>query len=218
MSCSNKPVNDTNFFNWRSSEYDGDKALFGSGVSEIINSFGVLSGYYIVDVSVENNKLFGEDNDRNLIRKFPLMVQFELPEENRTSGSGMGIIDTDIFKVRVGINSMAVNSSKGGFEERLPQEGDLIKPKFNSIWYEIIDVRNSENQFLQTQHVWSLTVRTYRDNKISATPEVLIAIPEASDIIDRSDIYNQSTDIDNVKPDIIIEPTFDSPDSQFGNW
>ena len=81
MTCSNKPVNDTNFFNWRSSEYDGDKALFGSGVSEIINSFGVLSGYYIVDMSVENNKLFGEDNDRNLIRKFPLMVQFELPEE-----------------------------------------------------------------------------------------------------------------------------------------
>jgi len=48
-------------------EYDKERSLYDSLITEAYNKNGVCMTYYIVSFSTENQKLFGEDNNKKII-------------------------------------------------------------------------------------------------------------------------------------------------------
>jgi len=154
------------FFNYRDSSYDNEKLFYQKVTSEALDTNGVMCDYYVVDYSANNEKVFGEDNDKHVLRNFKVKVFYDVPPEQRQYNQ-IGMEDLDVFPMYV--TKLAFNQYSNGY---VPKYGDFIKPHYNSVLYEIVDVIDTDEQFLNTQITWKLTVKVWENNMVTTTSGV----------------------------------------------
>jgi hypothetical protein len=193
-------------------------------VGEAFNQHGVKCDYYVVDYSLNNERIFGEDNDRHILRNFVVKVYFDLPPEVRQY-TQIAMEDIDNFQMYITKNAFTKYSSNYA-----PKYGDFIRPHYNGILYEIIDVIDTDEQFLNTQHTWKFTVRVWVNNMLTSTPNISAennttydntsVEPISSHLTSAgSDFLKQNDLIDEEKEAILYKPKpTEKPNDPFSGW
>lgn len=150
------------FFNTNSSCYDSEKKLVDQLTSESMDIAGEFCDWYKIDYSLYNERIFGEDNDRRVRKIFKVKLYFDLPSDDRAYNR-FGIEGLDVFQVRIGFlawNSYVKRADEEGYK---PHIGDVFRPHYSGIFYEIIDVKDSDAQILNSQHSWLMTAKVWEN-------------------------------------------------------
>ena len=217
-----------NHFNFQSNKYDSDRNLYDKLLAESYNHNGVPVDFYITSYDTKYDAIFGEDNNKRVVRKFPLMIFYELPNEEELWNQ-WGIEGMDNFHMFCSKKHFEVASTIGfsgsgdeivydSFDSYKPIVGDILIPKYNKYMYEIVDVREEESMFLQNKHSWDFIVRAYKDEQLSVSDS--LSGDFIKDYISQDDILNISGDIDNEKSDVLYNTSGDSEDvnDPLGGW
>ncbi len=159
------------FFNYNSDCYNNEKVLYDRVTSEALDQHGVKGDWYVVDYSLNNEKLFGEDNARKILYTFPLKVYMETPFEQRQYNQ-WGMEELDNFVVYCTKFQYSTYASKSGHADYTPNSGDFFRPFYNGVIYEVITVYDTDDQFLNTQHTWKLTLKVFKNEMLTTSPNV----------------------------------------------
>jgi hypothetical protein len=224
------------FFHFQqNNSYDKERCLYDSLLSEGNNIYGTPMMYYVVSYDVSYDLLFGEDDDRRIERKFPIKAVFTLPEELEQYNP-FGIQGLDNFPMNVSkkhFTQLSRNNNRSrlfpvqnssnlsAFGPIDPKAGDLIKSEYNDVFYEIIDVGEEKEMFLQAKHSWTLTVRVFTDEMLSLSADTSAAMTEISAVIDRNDVLSHNDYITSADDAVLYDPPStekDSSQSAFGGW
>lgn len=224
------------FFNFNSDCYNNEKLLYDKITSEAYDQHGVKGDWYAVDYSLNNEKLFGEDNDKHILYNFPLKVYMELPFEQKQYNQ-WGMEELDNFLIYCNKYQYELYAKRSGHSGYIPREGDFFRPHYNGVIYEVINVRDSEEQFLNTQHTWKFTLRVFKNEMLTTSPNVsaerLTTYDETNAVptepptqlqpisaytTSGSDTLKQNDLIDDIKNDVLYEDPNDPNHDPFGGW
>jgi len=238
-------IKSTNYFDARNTCHDKDKTLYKRLIAEAYNLHGVTMIFYVTSYDTSHDSIFGEDNNRRFIRRFKIQTMYELPREDElwtkfgiegidnfhmfAAKESFAAMSTTVFDVRPGAFSMAFASSYDQYfpqdttryeeyDEYTPKAGDILKAEYNDYYYEIVDVGEEAEMFLQGKHSWDFIVRPYKDEHLSLGAAV--SATEVSGVTDQTDILSVSADVDSEKSDILYEPPGTEEDSNdiLGGW
>ena len=119
-----------------------------------------------------------------------------------------------------------------------PKCGDLIRPHYSGIIYEITEVIDTESQFLGKQHIWTITIKVWENDLIGKNnseessgeenlqtydktnaistepPKQLTQINEYLE--NGSDFLEQNEMVDEIKNDVLY--TSDDDIDPFSGW
>lgn len=214
--------------------HDGEKEMFDTLQMDAWNSFGIDMTYYVVDYNTDYDKIYGEDRDRLIERKFEFKGYIQTYPEEKQMYSNFGIEGMDNFAFWVNIKHLDFVSTfdeQGStcFPPYEAREGDIIKFDYSELYYEIIYVVKSANQFLQTQHSYTIIVKVFRDLHMSLSPSV--SSDAISAFTDKpEDIFDISDEINKEKIEFLFDasaanepPLNPDPyppvnDDPFGGW
>ena len=171
------------WFNTNNPCYDNEKKLFSKMTSEALDNAGVRCDWYVVDYSLENERTFGEDNDRCVVANFPIKLYFEVPPANR-SYTQFGIEGTDNFKAFIGKMAFSSYSKKYYGRDYKPMQGDIVRTKYDGLFYEVVSVLDTDNQFKNTQHSWEITLKSWENGLIRHNNEVGVKNEELKQTMD----------------------------------
>lgn len=225
------------FFSFNSSCYNNEKLLYNKLTSEAFDQHGVKGDWYVVDYSLDNEKVFGEDNSRNILYNFPLKVYMELPFEQKQYNQ-WGMEELDNFIIYCNFYQFEQYAKRSGHAGYKPNGGDLFRPHYNGVIYEVINVYSTEDQFLNTQHTWKLTLRVFRNEMLTTSPNVSAenlttydktnavsteppaqVQPISAYTTSGSDTLKQNDLIDEVKDEVLYQdPNPDSGFNPFNGW
>ena len=222
--CPVIPQND--FFNKQSDCYDGEKELYDVIEMCAWNLFGVDCSYYVVDYNTSFDPFFGEDGDRTITRTFPITASLDLPMED-DMGTRFGIEGLDSVEMFVSMMhfdyvSTLSGDTSGVYPAYIPKEGDILKTDYNGKYYEIMNVKDTTEQFLQASHTWKFITRRYRDLNFNLSATV--SGDDIAQYVQMDDMFNITSAIDSAKTSILITSADDinnnnlPPNDPFGNW
>lgn len=215
-----KCVHKKPYFDLRTECYNSEKLLYSKLSSGLINERGVTLLFFIVDYSKMYDVIFREDNDRTVIRKFPIKGMFDLSSQDREI-SLMGIHETDTFHIFVNKDhfTMASRLDHQGnryrgylYEAYTPKTGDVIKSSHNNTYYQVLDCRDERDiQFHQTRHHWDITVRVMRNNRYNINTSNSETLQDISqELLKNNDALSANEEIDTKVEQIKYNP--------FGEW
>jgi hypothetical protein len=147
-------------------EYDNEKLLYELLVNEAYNQHGVCMTYYVISYDTSANEVFAEDGTREVDRFFKFMAFYELPREEQLF-TKFGIAGLDNFHIYISkrlfetASKYNCNEAPNKFSSITPRVGDIIRSTYNNYLYEIVSVKDTEQQFLQEQHTWDIIVAPY---------------------------------------------------------
>jgi hypothetical protein len=191
-----------NFFHF-GINYENERNLYDLLLTEGYNKNGVRGSYYLTTFDTNYDKIFGEDGNRRFTRKFDVMFYYELPKELEL-WSKIGIEGLDNFKMWLSKKHYRAACVNGNNSYIVPRVGDVINIVYNNRFYEIIDVGEEEEQFLQKKHSWELTVHVFKEDHI--TPDnATMSADDLTNYIDQVDIFDLSATIDDKKKDMIYD-------------
>ena len=200
-------------------DYDSDKELYRNLLAEGLNIYGTPMTYYVVTFDTSYDLLFGEDNNRRIARKFPIMARFDLPKEVDAYAK-FGLENLDNFEMFVSKKHFSTaskyntdgtslyppetaTSATSAYSSVRPKFGDIIKGDYNDIYYEVVDVGEEEEMFLQTKHSWRFLVRIFRDDKLSLSATTSANMTEISAVSDIDDIFEVNDYLTSASESII---------------
>lgn len=206
--------------------YNNERELFDLLVTEAYNKHGVCMDFYVTSYDKNYDKIWGEDNNRNFIRRFEINAFFTLPREERL-WSKFGIEGLDSFSLYVSKRHFWTASQydedqaiSDAFKPHIPKVGDYLYSKYNKYIYEIVEVKDEVMMnLLSKQHVWEFLVKPFKDEKIATSP-LTSAAPIADYTNKDSDIFDVTDDVNNKKDDVNYDPpdTDCSSNDPFGQW
>jgi len=226
------------FFNVNSKCYENERLMFDKLTTEAYESYGSKCDYFVVSYSLDNERVFGEDNDRHITAVFPVKMYFELPPEDRKY-TQWGMEEEDTFVMWISKTQFTKYASVYSPDYK-PHEGDLIRPHYNGIIYEIRNIVDTDNQFLNTQHTYKLTVAVWTNDMKTADendyngadenlhtydetngistqpPESLTSIREY--VTSGSDFLKQNEIIDEMKDDVLYNDPKNPNYDPFNGW
>lgn len=199
------------YFNHFNSNYNNERFLYDLVITEAYNKHGVCCSYYIVSYNTSYDKIFGEDNNKRVERKFSTMAYFDLPYETKTF-TNQGIGWSDIFHVFVSMKHFQTASTLDtsgtiSYPSYVPRVGDILLTEYNNVFYEIISVKNQVEQFLQHQHAWDLVVKVIRDTSLSFNPSTSATTQDLSEYMNKSDTFDIGSFINENKGPVEYRPT-----------
>lgn len=208
------------YFDVSSDKYNNDKALIGVILNEYYNKFGVCMEYYQTSYDTNYDRVWGEDNDRNYIRKFDVNGYFNLPKEDKI-WSQFGIEGTDEVTVWISKRHFVGASIDPQTMKPCdrPQIGDVIKSDYSNYFYEITEVAEDTGQYFQSnQFIWELSIRPMKDEFITTSPS--LSASDISLVTSLDDMFNIDNTVDVEKEEIIYDPKpNEKPNADpFGNW
>ncbi len=229
----------TAHFKRQSKKYDNERKLVSTMGTEMLNHHGILCDYIMISNDPTYDPLFGDDRSRRVIRKFQLMVIFDLPAED-DRWSAFGIEGLDNFSMYVTAQHFEQRGAMGVPPEQaitMPRVGDFIKPVYNDYYYEVTAQYNGNTglNFLQGVSVLEMLVAKYTNDHID-DPNGLLSVHNrpvnAIDIFDDTEFVNAmngSTDVvpptfptttDKGKPSPLYKPKPNEtpPDDPFGGF
>jgi hypothetical protein len=225
LECPPYTVND--WFQKDTNCAENERELYDVLQMDAWNSFGVNMTYYVTDYSLNNDVIYGEDNDRTVERGFYTTGFMEqLPKEDRNIPL-FGIEGMDLFKIY--INKMHFTSASTYsadepqvYDSYTPQVGDIVFLDHSEIYYEVTHVKDKVEQFLQRPHAWDIAVREYKDFhlSISSTVSATVSASTLSAITDQDDYVKQNDDVDIEKTNVLYTPKTGEEPSQdpFAAW
>jgi len=206
--------------------YNNERELFDVMVTEAYNKHGVCMDFYVTSYDKNYDKIWGEDNARNFVRRFEVMAFFNLPREERL-WSKFGIEGMDSFSMYVSKRHFweasrydDLQTDSTAYEPYIPKVGDYIYSKFNKYIYEIVEVKDEVMMnLLSKQHVWEFLVKPFKDEKIATSP-LTSAAPIADYTNQTTDKFDVTGTIDEKKDDVNYNPPGTECDSNdpFGSW
>jgi hypothetical protein len=217
--------------------YDADRHLYSDLMAEGFNIYGTPMMYYAITYDTTYDPLFGEDSLRRISRKFPIKAMYELPPEEELYQK-FGIEGLDNFEMHVskkhfgeaskydtsGVELFPSQYNQGkenAYSEYTPKAGDILRAEYNNTYYEIVEVHEEEQMFLQGKHAWKFRVRVFRDEKFTYTSATSAAMTEISAVNDVDDILKANEYVDTVSADVLYEPESTEESSQqddLGGW
>lgn len=128
-------LNQTEFFNHFNPNYDNERKLYDLLLTEAYNLHGVSLTYFVLSYNTSADKIFGEDNNRTVLRSFDFMGMLDLPRDVRNF-STMGLGWTDKFHIFASKKHMSVASSMdmngtSAYDSYSPRAGDFIRLSYN---------------------------------------------------------------------------------------
>lgn len=166
------------YFQEQTSAYDSEKELYSVLQMESFNKFGVSIIYYPISYDTTYDRVFGEDNNRTVIRNFQVMGYFELPREDRIATQfGLNVLDeaTIYFNkdhFRVASTYILSGALSAYYPEYKPKVGDVLKPIYSNFFYEIITIKDSEEMFHRVKHAWTAICKPYYGQHLSISATV----------------------------------------------
>jgi hypothetical protein len=168
--------------------YFNERALWSMVTTEAYNKHGVRCTLYAVSTDPTYDRLYGEDLNRIISRKFDIMAFFQLPRQEKLwTAFGIQGMDTfSMFVSKIHFDAASKYESTGTsatYPAYIPKIGDIIKSKFNNMYYEITDIKSESGQFLQSlQHVWEFLVKPYRDTNLGLSATTSASMSGTGDI------------------------------------
>ena len=218
------------YFNYNGSScYNNEKTLYNKLLSEAYNKHGVKCWYYFTDYSLTNDPIYAEDMDRHIVRKVPVMAYFELPPEDRISNF-FGLEENDNYNLYISKEHLAATSTmahndsygstSGTYAATTPKEGDLILSTHNNRLYEVLNVKDTEEMFLQSKHSWNIAVQVWKDNHISLSATTSASMTTVSAFTDQDDYVKINDAVDTEKTDVLYTSgaTEEPPKDPFAGW
>ena len=203
--CSDTP---NDYWDNDSDCYEKTKCLYDDIQIGMINQYGIDVTFYTTDYNTSHDIIFGEDNDRHVIRSFEVMSTFDLPA-NDANFDKMGIFGLDEFHMYTNKSHFSYMSTTSGnvedaYSDYIPHVGDIVCYNAESQYYEIISVKDKVNQFMQSQFTWDFLVRPFRDNKLTLSVDVsgspLSAYVDTNDILEVNDVVDTEVSGVNYQP------------------
>ena len=200
-------------------DYNADKDLYKNLQAEAFNIYGTPMVYYVVSYDTSYDRLFGEDNDRRIARKFPIHAVFDLPKEE-DAFEKFGLENLDNFEMHVNkkhfeyaskYNTSGValyppetaTSAISAYGSVSPKVGDMMKADYSDVFYEIVSVHQEEEMFLQDKHSFKFQVRVFRDDTLNLSATTSAAMTEISAVSNIDDILEINDYITSAKDDIL---------------
>jgi hypothetical protein len=190
--------------------------------------------YYIISYDKTYNRVFGEDCDKRLVRRFDFMAFFKLAQEDKT-WSRFSIDNIDNFEIQVSKDHLREASTYGHslvkgnigphtYPTYIPQVGDIMQSKYNNFLYEIMMVKEQSVMYHLNQHyVWELQLKAFTDYGISLSAETSASLDTtltSSINKGKDDIFNISADLAAKIGDINYNDSQDvvEPPVPFSSW
>ena len=196
-----------------SDPYANERELFDLWVTEAYNKHGITLTYYAISFDTSHDKLFAEDNDRRVARKFDCMAFYSLPREEKL-WSKFGIEGMDSFSMFISKRHFnTVSKYDPSKEEQTqndsynPKIGDLVRSQYNNYLYEITDVKEETGMFLLSkQHIWELVVKPFRDEHLNLSASTSADMGAIIPFIDKDDPFNVKEFVEENKEEVIYNP------------
>lgn len=142
--------------------HTNESKLFDNMTAEAIAASGVQGYWYVVDYSLENEKVFGEDNDRTIIRKFPFMFAVDQLPTDARMWAKFGIEGLDVFHIHVAklaylqASQMQSDGNTIAHRQRFPKVGDIVQSTHNGVFYRVLDIKDKSDTILQVAHSFDI--------------------------------------------------------------
>lgn len=190
------------YFQFENSCYDSEKELYSVLQMDMYNERGVPLYYFVVDYNTSRDGVFGEDTDRYIERDFDCMAYYNLPHEDYEQ-SLFGMYELDKFHVYISIEHFAWastyhNGEPYKYSSVVPKVGDLFKADYNGRFYEVLQVKAQEGQFMQTQHSYDLICRLAKNQSFGVKDEVTRK-DAVNQELQKDDILKHNSDLDSSK-------------------
>lgn len=193
--------------------------MFASLTTDAFNKAGVDCWWYVIDWSNENEKIFGEDNDRYILRKFKVRCYTdELPPDERQFNL-FGIEGLDrfhLFITKLHFADASKYNSDGvlSYREYKPKLGDIIQMTHNNFFYDVIEVKDRPEMILERAVTWDVTLRPLQNQHYKYVPEM--ANDPLAIRMDEKDILSQNDLIENVEKEKVLYDPNDGKNDPFG--
>lgn len=155
---------------------DNERDLYDSLITDTYNKFACVWVYYPTTYNITYDRVFKEDQNKFVIRGFSAMGFVEdIPPEHK-SWQLAGIIGQDIVRAFFSKGHFAEASTYSGstsavYNSYKPTVGDICYLTPNNIFYEVINVKETVEQFLNRPHNYELVLRVFRDNKMTVSAD-----------------------------------------------
>ena len=214
-------------------DYDNERNLFRSLITEAYNRHGVCGVYFVTTYDKTYDRIFGEDGDRFWVRKFDTMAFFPLQTEEEM-WTKLGIEGIDSFSIFIskdhfreastyGQDLVAGNIGPDTYGSIVPKPGDVFQTEYNKYLYEVVSVKEEEMMaHLSKHYVWELIVSPLRDEHLRFSATTSASINDGSPIsaFSQPDIFDISDDVSNEVSAYRYDPPAGEPDPRdpFGGW
>lgn len=214
--------------------YNNERELYEVLQMEAFNNYGVQMVYYPVTTSAD--KIFGEDNNRVIARRFEFMSYYELSPENKRLGI-MGITGEDDFPIYISITHFNYVSTfdsfgtSGIYALYTPHIGDIIFSKYNHEFYVVKMVRAEDNIFLQGKHTYTIQLELYKNKSyryseelkqanLLGTDQMFTYLYGSTSATSENDLFDMKDVINLEKINILYTSASEEcpPKDPFNNW
>jgi hypothetical protein len=178
---------------------DREAEMYDCLTTDAFNKVGVPAIWYQIDFSTNNEKIMGEDNDRCITRNYAVQYYADsLPTDDKV-WSKWGIEGMDKFHIFITKTHFAAASQydlNGNVVDnsQTPKQGDIIKSTHNNVYYDVIEVKDRVEMFLQRSHTWDITLRPMIDQHYSVSNELatddIVNHINVEDMLAHNDIIN----------------------------
>ena len=208
--------------------YNNERKLFDTLVTEVYNKHGVCMTFYVTSFDLNYDKVWGEDNDRKFVRKFPIMAYFTMPREEKL-WSKFGIEGLDSFSMFISKSHFkdastfdAATNNMGVYDSYNPKIGDVIVSEYNDFMYEITEVKEEAGMYIQSkQHLWELVVKPFKDRNMELSGTTSATMGSIADYVaGHNDVFNVADVINQKTSAVVYQPKPNELPSgdPFGSW
>lgn len=135
--------------------------------------YGIKCTYYHVSEDLDRDKLYGEDQLREIERSWYFMGYVQQLPPNVRSYQLQGIWGEDVVTLYASINAFDYYSTYGGYDKNMPEVynecpakiGDIVYLNPNDTFYRVVDVKYYSEAFGLAKHTYTMTLKVYKDNK-----------------------------------------------------
>lgn len=212
---------------------DNERYLYDSVLTDTYNKFAVTWIYYPTTYNITYDRVFKEDQNRFVIRAFSALGYIEdIPPEHKTYNIE-GIVGIDIVRAYFSISHFTEAATfsgvtSGAYESYTPTVGDICYLTSNGVFYEVISVKTTVEQFLNRSHNYEVVMKIYRDNKMTVSADsptlidnviLTVCTSALSATTQFEDYLAINTDVDEMVSSIeyIPKPGEETGDA-FGGW
>lgn len=212
---------------------DNERNLYDTLMTDSFNKFACVWIYYPTTYNIIYDRVFKEDRNKFIIRGFSAMGYIDDIPSNHKTWNIEGIIGQDIVRAYFSIAhfkdvSTYQNNDQNVYPKYSPQVGDICYLTPNSMFYEVINVKTTVEQFLNRSHNYELTLRVFRDDKMTVSADSPTLINDPILTICASEVSATTPTVDFLSVNSFVDDTVipieysDKPGEKksdsFGGW
>lgn len=172
-SVKGKDWNTPKYFDSQNNDcYAAEAALMSELTSEAYSNFGITVQYYIKDISIARDRLYGEDPLENIVRRFELKMYAESIPSMQKTYELQGMIFQEIVTAQCTIqhfrdaSTLEWGTNRQIYESTVPKIGDIVYIEYSDTYYEVINVKSfgEDTAFLSTPITYTFSLRVWRNS------------------------------------------------------